>query len=93
MEIKTVFLIFGIALAVYAVVVSFVGLKVKDFPNRGALIGLIAIGAFLVAGTATFAVKLSVEEAEEREHGEPIIGDESTEAAQVAPVKIPARLA
>ncbi len=93
MEIKTIFLIFGIGLAVYAVLVSFAGLKVKDFPSRGALIGLIAIGVILVAGTTTFAVKLSVEEAEEREHGEHVIGEETTEAALTAPVKIPARLA
>ncbi|MDQ2621674.1 MAG: hypothetical protein M3Y45_01395 [Actinomycetota bacterium] len=87
MEIKTIFLIFGITLAVFAVVVSFVGLRVKNFPNRGALIGLIAIGAILVAGTATYAVKLSVEEAEEREHGDQhIIGEE----ASVSPVRIPA---
>lgn len=87
MEIKTVFLIFGITLAVYAVIVSFVGLRVKNFPNRGALVGLIVIGAILVGGTATFAVKLSVEESEEREHGDKnIIGEE----ASVSPVRIPA---
>lgn len=90
MEIKTVFLIFGISLAVFAVVVSFIGLRVKSFPNRGALIGLIAIGALLVAGTTTFAVKLSIEEAEEREHGDQhIVGEE----ASVSPVVIPARVA
>ncbi len=87
MEIKTVFLIFGISLAVFSVIVSFFGLRVKNFPNRGALIGLIAVGALLVAGTATYAVKLSVEEAEEREHGDQhIIGEE----ASVSPLRIPA---
>lgn len=80
MDIKTVFLIFGIALASFAVIVSFVGLRVKSFPSKGALIGLLIAGAVLVGGTATFAVKLSIEEAHEREEGEHPVGEESTEA-------------
>lgn len=78
MEIKTVFLIFGIALACTAVVVSFVGLRFKDFPSRGGLIGLLAFGILLVAGTTTYAVKLSVHEQEQREHGEKNIPGEET---------------
>ena len=90
MEIKDLFLFFGIGLAVIAVVVSFVGLRVKNFPSRGALIGLIAIGLVFVAGTGYYGVKLQIEEAEEREHGdEHIIGEE----ASVSPVVIPARIA
>jgi hypothetical protein len=83
MEIKTVFLIFGIGLACFAVIVSFIGLRTKNFPSKGALIGLILLGAVLVGGTTTFAVKLSVEEAHEREEGEHPIGDESTDAAAI----------
>ncbi len=41
MDIKTVFLIFGISLACFAVIVSFIGLRVKDFPSRKALVGLL----------------------------------------------------
>ena len=37
----------------------------------------------LVAGTATFAVKLSVEEAHEREEGHHPTGEESHEAAGI----------
>lgn len=80
MDIKTVFLAFGIALACFAVIVSFVGLRAKNFPGRGALIGLLALGAILVVGTAYFAVELSIEEAEHREHHESAPGEESTEA-------------
>lgn len=83
MDIKTVFLIFGIGLACFAVVVSFIGLRAKNFPSRGAQIGLILIGAVLVVGTATFAMKLSIEEAHEREEGHHPVGEESTEAAGV----------
>lgn len=80
MDTKTVFLIFGIGLACFAVIVSFVGLRAKNFPNKGALVGLILFGMVLVAGTATYAVKLSVHEAHEREEGEHPSGEESTEA-------------
>jgi len=80
MDTKTVFLIFGIGLACYAVIVSFVGLRAKNFPSKGALIGLLLVGAILVGGTTTFAVKLSIHEAHEREEGEHPTGEESTEA-------------
>lgn len=83
MDIKTVFLIFGISLACFAVIVSIVGLRAKNFPSKGALIGLLLIGAIGVAGTATFAVKLSVEESHEREEGEHPVGEESTDAASI----------
>jgi len=83
MDIKTVFLIFGISLACFAVIVSFIGLRSKNFPSKGALIGLLLLGAVLVGGTTTFAVKLSIEEAHEREEGKHPTGDESTEAAGI----------
>ena len=81
MDIKTTFLAFGIGLACYALIISFIGLRVKNFPSKGALIGSILIALVLVGGTATFAVKLSVEEAHEREEGHHPAGEESTEAA------------
>lgn len=96
MDLQTIFLVFGIGAAVYAVLISFIGLRAKDFPpGRGALGGLIAIGAILVVGTAVFAVKLSVHEQHERAEGQKNIpGDETTEAAAtITPVRIPANLA
>ncbi len=90
MEIKTIFLIFGIAAAVYAVVITFVGLRANNFPSsRGALAGLIALGVVLVVGTGVYAVKLSTLEAHEREAGQQVIGDE----ASTAPIRIPSGLA
>lgn len=83
MDIKTVFLIFGIGLACIAVIVSFIGLRAKDFPSKGAFIGLLALFAVFVAGTATYAVKLSIEEAHEREEGHHAVGEEETEAASI----------
>lgn len=95
MEIKTIFLIFGIAAAVYAVAISFVGIRARDFPSgRGALAGLIAVGAILVVGTGVYAVKLSSHEQHEREAGKQhITGDETTEAASNTPIRLPAGFA
>ena len=89
MSVHDLFLFFGIGLAVIAVTVSFIGLRKKDFPSRGALIGLIALGLTFVAGTAVFGVKLQMEEAEEREAGDQnIVGEE----ASASPVIIPSNL-
>lgn len=85
MLVKNIFLFFGIALALFAVVVSIIGLRKEDFPSRKAMVGLVALALILVAGTATFAVELSVEEAKEREeHKKDVIGEE----ASVAPIRI-----
>lgn len=83
MEIKTVFLAFGIGLACFAVIVSFIGLRAKNFPGKGAFLGLLALGAILVIGTAYYAVELSIEEAEHREHHEAAPGEETKEALGV----------
>ena len=83
MEIKTVFLSFGISLACFAVIITFIGLRSKNFPSKGALIGLLLLAAFLVGGTTTFAVKLSIEEQHEREEGQKGIGEETTDAAAI----------
>ena len=48
MLVKNLFLFFGIALALIAVVVSIVGLRREEFPNRKALIGLVALTLSLI---------------------------------------------
>jgi plastocyanin len=64
---ETVFYIVGIALAVSAVAVSFVGLKSEKFPGRlgVAVVLVFAVGAI---GAGTFAVLYSKEHEEHREH-------------------------
>jgi plastocyanin len=52
---ETIFYICGIALAVSAVVVSFIGLRVKTFPGRAFPIVVLWFAA-LVGGATTFAV-------------------------------------
>jgi len=52
---ETIFFIFGIALAVSAVLVSFAGLKLKDFPGK-AMPLVVLWFAILVGGSTTFAV-------------------------------------
>jgi plastocyanin len=52
---ETLFFIFGIALAVSAVVVSLIGLKVKDFPGKAFPLVILWF-AFLIGGAATFSV-------------------------------------
>lgn len=52
---ETIFFIFGIALAVSAVVFSLVGLKLKDFPGK-AMPVVVLWFAILVGGATTFAV-------------------------------------
>jgi len=89
MNYHNLFLFFGIGLAVIAVVVSLIGLRSKDFPSRGAVIGLLILGGVFVVGTGYYGVKLQIEEAEHREEGDKnIIGEE----ASSSPVVIPARL-
>src|SRR5882724_6720907 len=52
---ETLFYVFGIALAVSAVVTSFIGLKVENFPGK-AMPLVIVWFAILVGGAGTFAV-------------------------------------
>jgi hypothetical protein len=58
---ETLFYIFGIGLAVSAVVVSLIGLKVKDFPGRAMPLVILWFAVFVV-GATTFAVKHAAEE-------------------------------
>ena len=88
MDVMTLFLIFGIGLACYAVIVSFLGLRVKSFPSRNAMVGLLVLGAILVGGTAVFGVELQSHEQEEREEGEKPVGEE----ASLTPLQIPGDL-
>src|SRR6478609_2130859 len=65
MDNKTLFYVCGIVLASSALIVSFVGLKLKDFPGR-ALPLVIGWFAIFVLGATTFAVRYGVEEQEEK---------------------------
>lgn len=64
---ETVFYIVGIALALSAVVVSFIGLKSEKFPGK---LGVVVILVFAIGaiGAGTFAVLYSKEHEEHREH-------------------------
>ncbi len=85
MEIKTLFLLFGLCLAAMAVIVTLVGMRKADFPDRKTMLGLLGIAVVLVVGTGYFAVELSVEEAHERdEKAKEVIGEE----ASVSPLGI-----
>jgi mono/diheme cytochrome c family protein len=64
----TAFYIIGIVLVVLALVVSFVGLRFKNFPTSGpALAGVIAVFVILVGGTTTFAWRNAEDEQQHRE--------------------------
>jgi plastocyanin len=63
MDNETLFYVCGIVLALSALVVTFVGLKSKDFPGR-ALPAVILWFAIFVLGATTFAVRYSGEEHE-----------------------------
>jgi len=86
MEVKDLFLFFGIAAAVLAVVVTIIGLRSEKFPDRKTMFALLGLGFVLVVGTGFFAVELQIEEAEEREeHSKEVIGEE----ASITPLRVP----
>lgn len=60
---ETLFYICGIVLAVSAVTVSFLGLKLKDFPGKALPVVILWFAVFVVA-TTTFATRYSGEEHE-----------------------------
>jgi plastocyanin len=67
MDNETLFYLFGGAAAISAVLVTFAGLKVKNFPGR--VLPLVVVWfAVLAVGSSAFAVRYSVEEAEHKEH-------------------------
>jgi plastocyanin len=84
---ETLFYVCGCVLAVSAVTVSFLGLKLKDFPGRALPIVILWFALF-VGGATTFAVLLAQDEeaaeATELEHGgEEIEGAEHDEPKAV----------
>lgn len=62
---ETLFYIFGIGLAVSAVLVSFAGLKLKDFPGKAFPLVVLWF-AILVGGATTFAVLHAKDEDKEK---------------------------
>ncbi len=66
MDNELLFYVFGIAAAVSAVTVSFIGLKVKSFPGR-ALPLVVLWFAFLVGGATTFSVLHAQDEEHHKE--------------------------
>jgi plastocyanin len=67
MDNELLFYVFGIGTAVSAVVVSFIGLKVKSFPGR-ALPLVVLFFAFMVGGATTFSVLHAQDEEAHKEH-------------------------
>lgn len=67
MLVKNIFIICGVALVIMALVVSFVGLRFKEFPSKQSLLGIIGVALLLVLGTAGYAWALASEEQKERE--------------------------
>jgi plastocyanin len=77
------FYVFGIALTLAALVLSFVGLRAEKFPgSRGLLVGVLGGMTALVAASCAFAVVLSREEADHRE--EEVAEFEAEQAAEEA---------
>ncbi len=82
---ETLFFICGIALAVSAVVVSFIGLRVKSFPGKaGPLVALVF--AVLIGATTTFAV-LHAKDEDKAKAAELTKADEEAEEEESSPVE------
>jgi hypothetical protein len=78
---ETIFYILGPALAVSAIVVSFIGLRVKSFPGRAAPLVFLWF-ALLVGGTTTFAVLHSQDE--EAQHEQEVNLPQATQESEAA---------
>jgi len=82
---ETLFFICGIALAVSAVVVSFIGLRVKSFPGKAG--PFVALGfAVLIGATTTFAV-LHAKDEDKAKAAELSKADEEVEEEESSPVE------
>jgi plastocyanin len=82
---ETLFFICGIALAVSAVVVSFIGLRVKSFPGKAG--PFVALGfAVLIGATTTFAV-LHAKDEDKAKAAELSKADEEAEKEESSPVE------
>jgi plastocyanin len=82
---ETLFFVCGIALAVSAVVVSFIGLRVKSFPGKaGPFVALVF--AVLIGATTTFAV-LHAKDEDKAKAAELSKADEEVEEEESSPVE------
>jgi len=79
------FYVFGIALVVLALIVSFAGLRMENFPgSRGVLTAVLGIMGALVVASCAFAVVLSREEADHRAEEVAEFNAEQEEAEEAA---------
>ncbi len=82
---ETLFFVCGIALAVSAVVVSFIGLRVKSFPGKAG--PFVALGfAVLIGATTTFAV-LHAKDEDKAKAAELSKANEEVEKEESSPVE------
>lgn len=82
---ETLFFICGIALAVSAVVVSFIGLRVKSFPGKAGPV-VVLVFAALIGATMTFAV-LHAKDEDKAKAAELTKADEAAEKEESSPVE------
>jgi plastocyanin len=82
---ETLFFVCGIALAVSAVVVSFIGLRVKSFPGKAGPL-VVLVFAVLIGGTTTFAV-LHAKDEDKAKAAELSKADEEVEKEESSPVE------
>jgi plastocyanin len=82
---ETLFFVCGIALAVSAVVVSFIGLRVKSFPGKAGPFVALAF-AVLIGATTTFAV-LHAKDEDKAKAAELSKADEEAEEEESSPVE------
>jgi len=82
---ETLFFVCGIALAVCAVVVSFIGLRVKSFPGKAGPFVALAF-AVLIGATTTFAV-LHAKDEDKAKAAELSKADEEAEKEESSPVE------
>jgi plastocyanin len=82
---ETLFFICGIALAVSAVVVSFIGLRVKSFPGKAGPV-VVLVFAALIGATTTFAV-LHAKDEDKAKAAELSKADEEAEKEESSPVE------
>jgi len=82
---ETLFFVCGIALAVSAVVVSFIGLRVKSFPGKAGPV-VVLVFAALIGATMTFAV-LHAKDEDKAKAAELSRADEEAEKEESSPVE------
>jgi plastocyanin len=82
---ETLFFVCGIALAVSAVVVSFIGLRVKSFPGKAGPL-VVLVFAVLIGATTTFAV-LHAKDEDKAKAAELSKADEEVEKEESQPIE------